>query len=810
MTKVSADNIFKKLGYEKLLPLQERLMESGLLDGKNLFISAPTASGKTASMEVALIFRCLNEKVSGIYALPYRALTTERYEFLKENFGKQISIEVRSGDYIDAEVDLSKPTILICTYEKLDKILYEGYGLENIGTICIDEGHFIGDPQRGPRLEGVLTSLMKITQKSNKIQVLVSSATIGNPKKIANWIKAKYVEGKPSDQTVKLGFEKIITANRKSEAVELVKKVINKGGQVLIFVNSKKETRDTAKYLTRALPKVKNTIEVIEELEDLPEPTKEVEIIYTNLLPHGIAIHHASLEPEVRDIIEKGFREEKIKIVVCTTTLAAGVNLPASCVIILEPFRYNYFITKGRRKEYLTPNEILQMLGRTGRPRMVEEGKGIVIFDNSDWKSKFLDLEGLWEKIQSRDTLPVESQMRKDFDMLRLHILRVISVNEKGKLTQDEIIQEFKHTFDFSLNPSVIENGEDLIQYLRDIFERGDIALSEFDKKRVRIFSPMPEQIEMKYRGNYDDYQILIRRNEISCTCRDMKYNGWRRPCKHTIMAFLRGLKDKNRLVQRYTLQLLLSHVGEKIDLIFLVKEGIKTLIEDGLLVKKNDLYELSDYAPHAFISYLRPLAISKVKDLLESNKKVTLEDVLFISNIDRQETVEMEVVKGLIQPWINGEDMENVYERYGITYAEFMGLKESISRCAQAVIKICKDMAKIDAIKEIQEIIDQLNHGVPKQALQIKGLNIKKLGRRTAVHLLESGIKTPEQLINLTPKELSRRGKIRKKEVAEDMLEEAKIKFGILQKFKNKTLTKEQAAAELGIPIYDMDFYER
>ena len=174
--------------------------------------------------------------------------------------------------------------------------------------------------------------------------------------------------------------------------------------QVLVFVHSRKETAKTARAL-RDLCLEKDTLGMflkegsasMEVLRTEAEQVKNPEL--KDLLPYGFAIHHAGMTRVDRTLVEDLFADRHIQVLVSTSTLAWGVNLPAHTVIIKGTQIYNP--EKGRWTE-LGALDVLQMLGRAGRPQYDTKGEGILLTNHSELQY-YLSL--------LNQQLPVESQM---------------------------------------------------------------------------------------------------------------------------------------------------------------------------------------------------------------------------------------------------------------------------------------------------------------------------------------------------------------------------------------------------------------
>jgi helicase len=177
---------------KKLRPAQEKSVESGLLDGKNLLVCTPTASGKTLIAELAALKSIIDGKGKAIYIVPLKALASEKYKDFKKRYDGVAKVAMSIGDFDSSDSYLIDYDLVICTSEKLDSLIrHHAPWLSLINTIIIDEIHLLNDASRGPTLEILITILRQILKKS---QIIGLSATIGNPEELAEWLGAELVE----------------------------------------------------------------------------------------------------------------------------------------------------------------------------------------------------------------------------------------------------------------------------------------------------------------------------------------------------------------------------------------------------------------------------------------------------------------------------------------------------------------------------------------------------------------------------------------------------------------------------------------
>jgi len=407
--------------YKYLTPPQAEAVSRGLFKNKNIIVSTPTASGKSLIAYMALMNVFLNG-FKGIYTTPLKALATEKYEDLIDHFrGLGAKIGISTGDYDSPSEDLKRYDVLVTTYERLDAIMRQRPSwLRDVSAIVVDEIHVLGDDERGPVIEMILSRALR-----NSWQIIGLSATIGNPEDIGGWLNAETIECDWRPVPLIQGYydkkkSKIFFENGSQEDVagdlisHSVSKAVREDYQILVFKQSRRDVENTASKIASEMSLLLSrysgkTKELIDLLNENVSSRIERELL-SKLFLRGVSFHHAGLSPEARKIIEKGFREKILRIVVATPTLAAGVNLPARRVII-----YTHRYEKG----YYEPISILeykQMAGRAGRPQYDPYGE-VVIAD--------MDPETAVRYISSRPE-DIYSALNNE-RALRIHILALLA-----------------------------------------------------------------------------------------------------------------------------------------------------------------------------------------------------------------------------------------------------------------------------------------------------------------------------------------------------------------------------------------------
>ena len=183
--------VISQQNFEELRPAQSKSVEAGLLKGKNQVICTPTGSGKTLVAELVALTSIYNNIGKAIYIVPLKALATEKFKDFKKKY-PDIKIALSIGDLDDADPYLEKYDLIITVSEKLDSLLRHRVSwLKDVNVVVVDEIHLINDARRGPTLEILITLLRKLLKD---IQIVGLSATIGNPKELADWLDAELIE----------------------------------------------------------------------------------------------------------------------------------------------------------------------------------------------------------------------------------------------------------------------------------------------------------------------------------------------------------------------------------------------------------------------------------------------------------------------------------------------------------------------------------------------------------------------------------------------------------------------------------------
>ncbi len=495
----AAIDFLKKEGYTELYPPQEDSIKAGLLDGKSLLISAPTASGKTLIAILSMINYLSKSKGKIVYLSPLRALAAEKFSEFKKlesiDFKRKIKVKISTGDFEAVDKDLVNSDVIILTNEKMDSIIRHGSEwVDDVGLVIADEIHLIGNEDRGPTLEIILTKLKLL---ENKPQILGLSATISNSDEISEWLGCKLVENKwrpvplfegvydAGSVVMNDGREFEIESSIRGKPVDLGIESVKNGGQSLLFAETRTRSSSLATKAADAISTSLHTSE-IKELEKISkkilENNEHTDLIKTlaTLVKKGVAFHHAGLNQNCRETVESEFRNGKIKLLAATPTLGAGVNLPARRVVISSLNRYNSRVGTNMPISIL---EYKQLCGRAGRPQYDDFGEAIIIGNSN--RSELIDyyINGEPEPIESKIT---------DDKSLRTHILSLIATNPGIK--KDQIIDFFLQTLGgLQTRKPTIKFGIDIaIKFLLSeeliIKKEERFAGTEFGKKVSKLY----------------------------------------------------------------------------------------------------------------------------------------------------------------------------------------------------------------------------------------------------------------------------------------------------------------------------------
>ena len=515
---------------KELNRIQTRCYPSAFKDDGNMLICAPTGSGKTNVAMLTMlreIGKHRDPETGGIdldafkiiYIAPLKALVQEQVG----NFGARlapygIKVSELTGDRQLTKQQIQETQIIVTTPEKWDVITRKATDTSYtnlVRLVIIDEIHLLHD-DRGPVLESIVSrTIRRIEQTGDNVRLVGLSATLPNYRDVAAFLRVDPLKGLfhfdgtyrpcPLKQefigvTEKKAIKQLKTMNDVCYT-KVMEQVGQQRNQMLIFVHSRKETAKTARYIRDKALELETIGQILkadaasrEILTGEAEASSNADL--KDLLPYGFGIHHAGMSRADRNSVEDLFANGDIQVLVCTATLAWGVNLPAHTVIIKGTQIYSP--EKGSWVE-LSPQDVLQMLGRAGRPQYDTFGEGIIITTQAEMQY-YLSL--------MNQQLPIESQfVSKLADNLNAEVVL-------GTVrSRDEGVDWLGYTYlfvrmirspalyqvgaDYEDDETLEQKRVDLIHAAATVLERANLV--KYDKRSGRLQSTELGRIASHY-----------------------------------------------------------------------------------------------------------------------------------------------------------------------------------------------------------------------------------------------------------------------------------------------------------------------
>ncbi|MBG9757302.1 DEAD/DEAH box helicase [Lysinibacillus sphaericus] len=553
-------------------PSQRAAIKKGVLTNNEFSYSLqmPTSAGKTAICEL-IIYNFLSENRGSrvLFLVPFRALAYELKNFLSKKL-KFLDISVKSiygGNTSNGadEYNIDEVDVLISTPEKimaLDGIIPNIY--DDFSLVICDEGHLIDDLNRGLDYELLLTKLRFTKKEGENRKFVFLSAIIPNIEEINAWLggndntvvtsdyKPTQVEYaflketrdnfylhinphlvepdsyklfkfivKQEHQYLKVETRRVNTyklkdnIKRKSVATALKAQVT---GTVALFTTAKNGNSGVYGLAEETIFQINNLkfpnpIDYADSMtiDKLYEHFRLIfgnDFILTELCKKGVLFHHGDLPQDIREIIENSIRDSKIKLFICNSTLAEGVNLPIKTIVINSTKRYVDEDGEIKQKDILV-RDLKNLIGRAGRAG--KETKGTVIFINPKSYELFLQLidnkteevtgtlyefikllsdaiQKQSEKIGQRFIL--ENRTIESFPEKYLKIIDSLDYSLVSLLSEEVEIDEFEPFIEkFVNNTFAFNNATDIqLKTLDNVFQLRGSILKEYIKKGEFIY----------------------------------------------------------------------------------------------------------------------------------------------------------------------------------------------------------------------------------------------------------------------------------------------------------------------------------
>ena len=449
--------LVEQRGFSKPSEPQEKAIPL-VLEGKNVLLISPTATGKTEAAFLPVLSMLLHGQqgtpgIKVLYITPLRALNRdmlERLEWWCNNL--DIKLAVRHGDTETKErvrQSRSPPDMLITTPETMQAIL-SGWimrqHLQSVRWVIIDEVHEMADSKRGSQLALALERLRAMVGRD--FQMIGLSATIGSPEKVAQFLVGngrpveivrvpvarlmhlKIVFPKPTEADDKLASQ-LYTHPEVAARLRLVREYMGKYKSVLLFTN----TRTESEVLTSRF-----------KVWDMDYP---------------ISIHHGSLAKPSRIAAERGLKTGELKGLVCTSSLELGIDVGRIDLVI----------------QYMSPRQVTRLIQRVGRSghRIGHIAEGIIVALDTD---DALEALVIARKATQEDLEPVTIPP-KPYDVLAHQIAGLLIKNRK--LNFEEILNLFKNAYPYE--NLTVEEIEKILRYMHQRFPR--LAWASFEDKMV-------------------------------------------------------------------------------------------------------------------------------------------------------------------------------------------------------------------------------------------------------------------------------------------------------------------------------------
>jgi superfamily II DNA/RNA helicase len=370
-------------------PVQEDALLAWFTAEQGVLVCAPTGTGKTLIAQAAL-FEALHTGSTAYYTTPLIALTEQKFREMQ-------ALAVRWGFHPEdvglvtgnRRVNPDARIVVVVAEILLNRLLHQAaFDFSKVSAVVMDEFHSFADPERGIVWELSLAMLPK------HIRLLLLSATVGNSLEFLQWLerchqrKLELVEGK--ERKVPLTYVWVPDQFLTEQVVLMAKgDGATRKMPALLFCFNRDECWSVAEQL-KGLPLVPESAKpaLHDEVNKL-DWTQGVGPKMKQMLHRGVGVHHAGLLPKYRRVVEELFNRKLLAVVICTETLASGINLPARSVILAS-------LVKGPRdkQKLIDASSAQQIFGRAGRPQFDDRGYVYAVAHEDDvkiarWKDKY-------------------------------------------------------------------------------------------------------------------------------------------------------------------------------------------------------------------------------------------------------------------------------------------------------------------------------------------------------------------------------------------------------------------------------------
>ena len=723
----------------KLTDLQQRaIAPGGALAGHSLLISGPTSCGKTLVGELAALVTA-GRRLKTAVLLPMRALAAEKWEDFDRTYGPLGFRAVRSyggaGDD-DALVFNGHFDVGFFTYEKFWLLaLTHPRLLDSLGLVVIDEAHMIADPGRGHVVELILTLLRLRHNEGFPTQVIALSAAAGDHRGLPTWLDAELV----SESTRPVPLREAVvgpsgqasvrdsraTDTREDVAVlshtvppvggrdpfgaqirgkvagAVVRAALHNGEQVLVFRAARYSTRALAHELALSLA-LEPCTEALDALGPEGGDESRASRELRACLQHGVAFHISDLDRAHQEAVEAAFRAGHLRVLVATSGLAMGVNLPANTVVIADH-------TRG--PERITVAEYRNMAGRAGRwMGDIEFGTSYLIAANE------ADVEDLWQSFVTAESEPLVSQLAKRSPD---DVALVLMVIRPGAITARELTARATSTFG-----GFQRHGDDAARRgAGEALERALLHLVELGLARV---VPAAEGRQGPDRFELTPYGLVCGRE------------GLRAESAARVLRGAEAIHDAGEPLNEIAL-IALAQVTCELDELYTPVEDTRRQEGQDELAAWHEQSQLTLGAQPAILTVLRTSADH---------------DGRYLQRLKRLNAISM---------WVRGRPWDEIEDAFTLHVPEWKKANPepasgAVRQAGERTADVLRAVGRLVALRfpdladEIRErvvaMLPRLEHGVVREAAALMRLGWG-IRRSDALRLIAEGIASPEALVD-------------------------------------------------------------
>jgi superfamily II DNA/RNA helicase len=369
--------------------MQEEALLAWFTAEQGVLVCAPTGTGKTLIAQAAL-FEALHTGSVAYYTTPLIALTEQKFREMQ-------AAAVRWGFQPDdvglvtgnRRVNPDARVLVVVAEILLNRLLHpEAFDFSRVAAVVMDEFHSFADPERGIVWE------LSLAMLPAHIRLLLLSATVGNAAEFVTWLgrchgrRVDLVQSQ--ERKIPLTFHWVPDLFLNDHIVEMAKGTEERRTTpALVFCFNRDECWSIAEQL-KGLPLItaEQKTRLHAEVNKL-DWTQGVGPKMKQLLHRGVGVHHAGLLPKYRRTVEDLFTRKLLAAVMCTETLAAGINLPARSVVLSS-------LVKGPfgKQKLVDASTAHQIFGRAGRPQFDDRGFVFALAHEDDvkilrWKEKY-------------------------------------------------------------------------------------------------------------------------------------------------------------------------------------------------------------------------------------------------------------------------------------------------------------------------------------------------------------------------------------------------------------------------------------